>query len=261
MHSLSMSSPCDNQRAHHADCDALDFGCSPLKLPPPSHDYGSLHDSDIVFQDSLNRASSLTLCRGWFVSDAYLVLFKNATRPALGATAFISLSLFLGDHRQTTPWAPWVMSAGYYGAVTCVVVNNHMVGDIGSKSFERALGTVIGGAIAWVITVNLLDCHVLMVAILFVWIWGCNSFNEIINMVYSGKVASFTFCVVSYELNARVTEVGEDIVLSRVAGILVGSLLSGLLSLCVFPSAASDHCIDQLAAMFVNLHKLHEVSR
>ncbi|KAK9805562.1 hypothetical protein WJX72_005167 [[Myrmecia] bisecta] len=188
---------------------------------------------------------------------------RRALRQAIGVGGAVCLGYLImdplggWDSRVATQWLQGCKWAG----ITIVVVSAPVIGKVAQYSLERTLGTIAGGLLGYTVVVfghsiTELDD---------VWFTTCTTavvaFSAAVGGHAIGLDYSFKLFVLTFLLVIMGAERSTDaflVMLTRVAGIVLGVFLSLLLSVLIFPKSASHEATD---SVYYSLAKLADLNR
>ncbi|CAL8470573.1 g10115 [Coccomyxa elongata] len=186
--------------------------------------------------------SALVLLR----KEAEVLKWKDGLRVGVGVAIFAIASVVFDyqdrledGRRDLHQWSQGCL----WGAMTIIMVNFPVLGKIAKTSLERCLGTLVGG---W------LGCACFLVTRHPAWTAGISFIVAIFSSMlavklkldYSCKLLTVTFILVLWtpQSDAQALTVAA----SRVTCIMLSVLLLGLLSVLIYPQAASEQVLGSL---------------
>ncbi|KAL3140761.1 hypothetical protein ABBQ32_005311 [Trebouxia sp. C0010 RCD-2024] len=177
---------------------------------------------------------------------------REALRQGLGVSAAVAIGYTVVNHDHNLP--PTVAKAWLqswkWAAITVAVVTSPVIGKVAKVSFERFLGTVAGGILAYGAArfgrdvIPLRDEVVCTIATLLA-ASGAQLVGQRAGSAYAAKLSTITFLLVL--LGSKDTTNAVEVMVSRICGILGGVLISLFLSVLVFPTSASLKATDALS--------------
>ncbi|KAL3148022.1 hypothetical protein ABBQ38_014314 [Trebouxia sp. C0009 RCD-2024] len=177
---------------------------------------------------------------------------REALRQGLGVSAAVAIGYTVVNHDHNLP--PTVAKAWLqswkWAAITVAVVTSPVIGKVAKVSFERFLGTIAGGILAYGAArfgrdvIPLRDEIVCTIATLLA-ASGAQLVGQRAGSAYAAKLSTITFLLVL--LGSKDTTNAVEVMVSRICGILGGVLISLFLSVLVFPTSASLKATDALS--------------
>jgi hypothetical protein len=182
---------------------------------------------------------------------------KEGIRLAMAVLTFMIPLWVAEDKIGTHYYAQSIRDGLQWAAVTCVVISQSLLGKASQVSFERVLGTLIGGSLAMAMLFSEQAGAVL--ALLGLVCISATFFGGKYKLEYGGKLCSVTYIIVC----ACVCRGPSAIVsqwLSRSLGICSGVACTLLLNIFVFPRSATNKAMQEIRKSIKHLRDMHESS-
>lgn len=144
-----------------------------------------------------------------------------------------------------------------WAAVTCVVISQSLLGKASQVSFERTMGTIIGGSFAMAMLFTQQAGAVL--ALLGLTCVMATFLGGKFKLDYGGKLCCVTYIIVSGCVCRSISTIVSTW-LSRSIGIICGVFLTLLVNMIVFPRSATNKAIQELRKAITSLSNMHESS-
>jgi hypothetical protein len=182
---------------------------------------------------------------------------KEGIRLAMAVLTFM-IPLWVADAQIGTHYyAQSIRDGLQWAAVTCVVISQSLLGKASQVSFERVLGTLIGGSLAMAMLFSEKAGAVL--SLLGLVCIFATFFGGKFKLDYGGKLCCVTYIIVC----ACVCQGPSAIVsqwLSRSLGICSGVACTMLLNISVFPRSAINKAMQEIRKSITHLRDMHESS-
>ena len=125
--------------------------------------------------------------------------------------------------------------------MTTIIVANRQSGMVLAKSFYRGIGTLAGAAAAFLIVGLFPQERILFLAALSVWIGACAGGATLYRnfTAYAFVLSGYTAALIAFPVINHPTAVFDSAV-ARISEVLLGLLVSGIVSDAVFPSRMRD---------------------
>ncbi|CAK0786419.1 hypothetical protein CVIRNUC_009632 [Coccomyxa viridis] len=192
-------------------------------------------------------------------------------RMALGVAACLAIG-FMGINYQFIDQGKWgehmcdlVGNAARSGAITCVIVASPVIGRVVVVGSDRTIGTVAGGVTGWLCFMaayQMTRSHYLwqyavlcLMVTVFAWAsvivgwWAAR-------LETTPKLFTLTFVLVAF--SAKDMTNAFEVMVSRISGIVGGTLISLLLAVTVYPSSATQELLQDLKVALRGLTELNK---
>ncbi len=135
----------------------------------------------------------------------------------------------------------------YWALASVYIASQPLAGATLSKALYRAIGTIVGGAMAVALTPNLVDASVLLVAAISLWTGLCLYLSILDRSPrgYAFLLAGYTTAIIVFPV-VDAPETIFDVALSRCEEIVTGILCAGVVSALVFPSSVGPAVAERL---------------
>ena len=196
----------------------------------------------------------------WF-EDAWAYLWsdplKEGIRLMLAVLTFM-IPLWLAQPQiDAHYYADAIRNGLQWAAVTCVVISQSLLGKASQVSFERVVGTIIGGSLAMAMLFSEQAGAVLsLLGLLCIW---ATFLGGKLKLDYGGKLCCVTYIIVCGCV-CRGASAIVSVWLSRTLGICSGVGVSLLLNISVFPRSATNKAMQEFRKAIKTLSKMHSHS-
>ncbi|KAG2489868.1 hypothetical protein HYH03_011670 [Edaphochlamys debaryana] len=187
---------------------------------------------------------------------------RRATRLGLAMLFFGLLGHCLQWSPEQHTLADNFQKSCNWAAITCIVVTAPLIGKVAQVAFDRLLGTLVGGGVAYIAFT--IGYHLFSHRAAGVFI-SCGAATTVVATTYLAykksmdqlaRFVQLTYVIVAY--GAKPEKGAFLLALMRVGGIFAGGLFGVLLAVAVLPRSAS---IEALREMRKALRELHDLNR
>jgi len=142
-------------------------------------------------------------------------------------------------------------------AFTIIVLASPTLGSVASKGLDRTVGTALGGLLCVALCFLTLDSAILTAASFFVAV-AAVYFADAFKKDYSAKLFVLTFLIIAIGAEASTHGQIVQLALLRVQGIVEGVVIVNLLTVLLWPQAASTQAVASIREALASLEQLQD---
>ena len=181
------------------------------------------------------------------IDVALLAAIQSGIRLAGTCLIVLGPLLSLSDEIIHTHFGLNLYLAIFWCAITTIVLISNLTGTASSSGGQRAVGTIIGGALALAVGMSENSAVIVIVGLVVFAIGGY--FGVVLTKAdYGARLLVITYLIVASEISKGKDQLVTTFV-SRVCGVLAGILLTFLGSIFIFPRSATSKVLGELHKM------------
>ncbi|KAK9812322.1 hypothetical protein WJX73_002173 [Symbiochloris irregularis] len=184
-------------------------------------------------------------------------IYRDACKLAVSMFAVTLVGCLVPQHIADPTLSQNLLHGFEWAAITTVMVSSSVTGNSAARGFERCIGTIMGGWLAFGLeSASHNGIYLGFMALIVGWVGFTVGYAA--DLKYGiGKLFSQAFIVVLFGGRYSGAQLFSTAV-SRISGIIGGMIVYLLVSLIVFPSTGTDLALRQLAAAMGHLKAMHE---